>query len=328
MKQNFFTYPKLHFLLAAVFLFGTLLSAEDYLSNPAYIAQNGFGETEAAARQNALGGLSKFFQMTISVQTTGKTIMENSVSGTTAKKTLSNDVFVHSQTELFAVHYTKARYNKNQKLYEVTAFIDRNEAWNVFRPKVEAKVNGFETFYSNAEFQGDSFLKIIEFTKAQEYARQNEIEKTLDFAAALYPDSVILYENTREHIFALEPLLRKLCRSCSLKIICDADFENCVKNKTADFFSKVGIIISENEAEYLCLVKISENKSELPAGTFYKPSLAVEIAKDGRTLFSASEQLQRTGAKNGRIAQQRTYSALADCAAKLLNGQFLSFEGK
>lgn len=321
--MNIFPQHK-HLILAALFLFGALVSAEDYLSNPAYIAQSGFGETEAAARQNALGGLSKFFQMTVSVQTTEKT----RVDGSGSQSVLFDEVSVGSQTELFAVHYTKAKYSKKQKLYEVTAFIDRNEAWEVFRPKVEAKTNGFETFYSNAAFQTDSLLKIIEFTKAQQFARQSELEKTLDFSAALYPDSVMMYENTREHISTLEPLLRKLCRNCSVKIICDADFENCVKNRTADFFSKIGIILSQTEADYSCLVKISENKSELPAGTFYTPSLTVEIEKNGETLFSAAEQLKRTGAKDAHIARQRTYSALADCTEKLLNGHFLSFEGK
>lgn len=43
------------------------LFAVDYINNPAYIASNGFGETEQIAQQNALAGISKFFQMSISV---------------------------------------------------------------------------------------------------------------------------------------------------------------------------------------------------------------------------------------------------------------------
>lgn len=315
---------KLILLASAFLLAAAVLQAEDYLANPSYIAQSGRGQTEEAARQNALSELSKFFQMTVSVRTTGKTVMEHSDSGTAAKKNLSSEVSVHSRTELFAVHYTKAKYDKRQKTYEVVAFIDRNEAWDIFKPKLEETVQRFSLFYSAAEDEADVLLRTLAFQKAAAYAEQSKMQADFDFAAVLYPASSALYERTRSQLAGIVPCIQNGFSACPLEIVCNSDFENIVKNWAGGFFSGIGIPL-ESHGGYKCLIDISENKSVLPAGTFYKPSFVVQIEKDGRTIFSAAGETGKNGAKNERLARQRAYSALAECVEKTLKEAFLAF---
>ena len=90
-----------------LFILWVPLLAEDILNNPAYIAQLGYGSTKDSAESNALAALSKFFQMNISVQAKEQTILNDSDFETT----LSEEVFVQSYTELFAVHYTLLNLN-------------------------------------------------------------------------------------------------------------------------------------------------------------------------------------------------------------------------
>ena len=173
MKRNIFLL--LYLLVSAPFF------AEDYLGSPDFIAQRGFGKSEAEARQNALAALSRFFQVSISVNSAERT----TVIDTDSRTSISEEVFVNSKAELFAVHFTKARFDRKQKIYETTAFIDREEAWKICRPRIESDLKTFEDFWSNAEKQKETLLKITEFSKAGKFADKNGLEDKLDFALVL-----------------------------------------------------------------------------------------------------------------------------------------------
>ncbi|WP_296031591.1 hypothetical protein [uncultured Treponema sp.] len=313
MKRNIFL---LLFLLASVSFF-----SEDYLGSPDFIAQRGFGKSEAEAQQNALASLSRFFQMSISVVSAERTTLTD----TDYHSTISEEVFLNSQTELFAVHFTKARFDRKQKVYETTAFIDREEAWKIYRPKIESDIKTFENFWSNAESQKELLLKTTGFSKSGKFAEENELEKRLDFALIVYPESESLFGNVRNNISELKPLIKRLCGTFAVQVECENDFENSAAQAAKSSFAKIGIVTTENAAEYICRIKISLNGKILPAGYFYTPSVTIEFSNGGRTILSLSEQLGKTGAKNELIAEQRTYSAIAECVLNLLNREFMSF---
>ncbi len=317
MRQNQkFCIFLLLFLLASVSFF-----SEDYLVSPDFIAQRGFGKSEAEAQQNALASLSRFFQMSISVNSAERA----TVTDADYRSMISEEVFVNSQTELFAVHFTKARFDRKQKVYETTAFIDREEAWKIYRPKIESDIKTFEIFWSNAENQKELFLKITEFSKAGKFAKKNELENKLDFALIVYPESESLFGKTRNHISELKPLIKRLCGTFSVQVECEDDRENSVVQAAKSSFAKIGIVTTESAAEYRCRIKISLNRKILPAGYFYTPSVTIEISNGDRIILSRSEQLAKTGAKNRQVAERRAYSAIAECVSDLLSREFMSF---
>lgn len=308
------------FLLLYLFASSPFFS-EDYLGSPDFIAQRGFGKSEAEAQQNALASLSRFFKMSISVNSTERT----TVTDANSSSTVSEEVFVNSKTELFAVHFTKARFDRKQKIYETTAFINREEAWKIYRQKIESDIKTFEDFWSNAENKKELLLKITEFSKAGKFAEENRLEDKLDFALIIYPESESLLANARNHISELKPLIKRLCGTFSVQVECENDFENSAAQAAKSSFAKIGIVTTESNAEYICRIKISLNGKILPAGYFYTQSVTIEISNGDRTILSLSEQLAKTGAKNEQIAERRAYSAIAECVSNLLNREFMSF---
>lgn len=296
------------------------LFSESYLNNSSYIAQRGFGETERIAQENALALLSGYFQMSISVRAEERTIVKNSSS----KTEISESVFVKSETELFAVCYTKAIYNKKQKVYEVEAYINRGEAWAVYKPRLESAVESFRNLYQNAENQKETILKIAEFSHALERAKENKLEDKFDFAQIIKPDQAMLYNIERNALWNLDVLIKELCGYCSVKVKCENDYEERIAKSAEQIFSNFGIKTEEN-AEYLCLVIINENENQLPAGFFFSPSFTVEIRKNENVLFSSSKHLNRVGAKDKTIAKQRAYSVVANDLAEILKKEFLAF---
>ncbi|MDY2843739.1 MAG: hypothetical protein SOT81_07105 [Treponema sp.] len=259
--------------------------------------------------------------MSISVNSTERT----TVTDANSSSTVSEEVFVNSKTELFAVHFTKARFDRKQKIYETTAFINREEAWKIYRQKIESDIKTFEDFWSNAENKKELLLKITEFSKAGKFAEENRLEDKLDFALIIYPESESLLANARNHISELKPLIKRLCGTFSVQVECENDFENSAAQAAKSSFAKIGIVTTESNAEYICRIKISLNGKILPAGYFYTQSVTIEISNGDRTILSLSEQLAKTGAKNEQIAERRAYSAIAECVSNLLNREFMSF---
>lgn len=217
---------KQKFICLIIFVFNVQIFAEDYLNNSEYIAQRGFGKTEQIAQDNALSSLSKFFQMSISVSSSEKT----TVVGDSSTNVLSEEMFVSSQTELFAVHYTKAKFDKKQKIYKTIAFINREEAWAIYKPELENNIKIFENFYKEAQNQTEAILKILKFSTALKNSKENELEKKLNFAVALYPESYNFYKTTRNHLSELEPQIKKYCSESSVYVECEKDFEELVES--------------------------------------------------------------------------------------------------
>ena len=220
--------------LIFIFLFSLCfpLLAEDILNNPAYIAQLGYGLTKDSAESNALAALSKFFQMNISVQAKEQTILNDSNFETT----LSEEVFVQSYTELFAVHYTKPKYAKKQKQYEVIAYIDRKEAWIIYEPKINDCTSQFEQFYFDAISKNDAILKIAGLSKAYQNAKENELYQKLDFAQILNPNQAEKFSETRNHLLEIEPMLRRIAKQCSISIFCKMILKNLFQGLLEIFF--------------------------------------------------------------------------------------------
>ena len=264
--------------LLYISLFSAALSSEDYLNNPSYIAQGGFGSSQAEAEQNALASLSRFFQQSISVEAREHTTVTDAKS----RSVLTEDVSVKSEVELFAVRYTKAKFDKKQKVYEVTAYIDREEAWRIYEPRLNEAVRGFEKRYANAQGTGDTIQKILGFVRAQKNAAETELSKKCDFATILNPDEAERYESTRARLSELGAQIKRLCSQCAVSVFCEGDYENRVSQSATSFFSNLGFPVQKSPSQsYECTIFVTENAQSLAAGTFFTPSFKIEITKDG-----------------------------------------------
>ena len=176
-------------------LFSSILVAKnksnDLLNNSDYIAYKGRGETVKEAENNALEQISKYFSMKIHTESSEYTI----VSGNNKSQTdLQNNIFVESQTELFAVHYTEPVFNKKQKIYEIIAYINKEEAWNIYEVRVKTIIDTFDSIISTAKIENESFKQILFYKKAQFFAETNNLEKIIYFAYGLYSEKAQNYE--------------------------------------------------------------------------------------------------------------------------------------
>ena len=278
-------------------------------SSSAYIAVRGYGQDAVSAEHNALSGLSRYFSSHISVNTAEKTLVTDHGS----KSRLEDVTRILSDTTLFAVRYTKARFNKEQKNYEVIAYINREEAWQIYAPKVQHAVDTFSGLYNRGRQQVSDFTRALFLLQAQEAAQSSHLFSVLEFAYTLYPESIDMFADVQDSLNSLPSMLKKAQAEHVIAVHCIGDNQSQITAAVQEILADLGFSVTANQqtACYVCTLDLTENKKELPAGIFFTPSISITIFENQRTpLFSYSKTLSRIGASMESAAKQRMFHAV------------------
>ena len=278
-------------------------------SSSAYIAVRGYGQDAVSAEHNALAGVSRYFSSRISVNTAEKTLVTDHGS----KSRLEDVTRILSDTTLFAVRYTKARFNKEQKNYEVIAYINREEAWQIYAPKVQHAADTFSGLYNRGRQQVSDFMRALFLLQAREVAQSSDLLSMLQFAYALYPESINMFTDIQENLDNLSVMLKNAQAQYSIAIHCINDDKLQIAATVREILTDLGFSVTANQqtACYVCTLDLTENKKELPAGIFFTPSISITIFENQRTpLFSYSKTLSRIGASMESAAKQRMFHAV------------------
>ena len=275
------------------------------LFSSAYIAARGYGESEDASCQNALATLSRYFSSQIKVETAQKTIVQESGS----QSRLEDITRVLSDTELFAVHYTKPKFNKTAKQYEVISYINRAEALKIYEPKIKEAVKPFLAIYSQAEIQRDLFKKAIFYLQAKSILQNNSALKVLQFLHVLSPDEAENYADVEDKIITLNAKIKEIQKKCTVSVNLTGAMQEQIKTSIEEVLLNLGFPLSNKNtrAAYICKTKLAENKSELQAGVFFTPTLSIDIVsqQNDELVFSYKKSFVRMGASTEVMAKKR-----------------------
>lgn len=304
------------FLLSAVlwfFLCFPLQGQEQglqFLNHPDYIAGKGYGESPAVVRQAALGELSRYFVSQVTTETREFVEMKDSESSSR----LSQETFVSSQTDLFSVRYGEPHYLEGQSLWECVAYINRQEAWGVYKQRLDPLVQTFARLCQSAREESDPLSCLLFYSRALSLAQKNELSSKQAFATALYPAGAAEFAPLLEELGALEAKISILANQCPVYVECSQDFNNMILTATTETLSRQGFVVTNDRTctEYVCIVTVTENFQELSGGNFYTPQVQIALACGNKSLYAQSFSIQRTGARNGSVAKQRCYKAIAD----------------
>lgn len=278
-------------------------------SSSDYISVRGYGQDAVSAEHNALAGVSRYFSSRISVNTAEKTL----VTDHSSKSRLEDVTRILSDTTLFAVRYTKARFNKEQKNYEVIAYINREEAWQIYAPKVRYAADSFSGPYDRGAQQTSDFTRALLLLQARESAESSYLLSVLEFAYALYPESIDMFADVQDSLNSLPSMLKKAQAEHVIAVHCIGDNQSQITAVVQEILADLGFSVTANQetAHYVCDLALTENKKELPAGIFFIPSITITIFENQQIpLFSYSKTLNRIGASMESAAKQRMFHAV------------------
>lgn len=263
-----------------------------FLNHPDYIAGKGYGESPAAARQVALG----------------------EVADNKSSSRMRQETFVSTQTELFSVRYGEPHYLEGQKLWECVAYINRREAWEIYRQKFVPLVETFASLYRSGGAADDDFSRLLSYSRALDFAHHNNLSAMQAFAAALNPAGAAVLASSLEGLAELESQIRQTAARCSVSVVCGQDSGGLVRGAVSGRLEELGLAVAEGEAAtvYRCDVTVEENVQQLTGGTFYTPEIRISIGDGRRSVHTQSISVRRVGARNPDVARQRAYKAMAE----------------
>jgi hypothetical protein len=262
-----------------------VLDTEAAYPRESYIAQPGRGSGRQEAELVGLEAISRYFASEVQSSVSAKrsyTEQDGAASQTTR---VDEQVFVQSQTKLFAVRYTDAWHNPATGEWEVLACIDRAEAWAIYEPALRQKADAFRSLYQAAETSGEPLKQFYLYSAARGLAP--ELERLLDFAAVLHPGKAQGFRDIQNAAAGLPRKADSARTGASIYIDCPVDHEGAVYSALVRAFGSLSFPLEKNRkaASAVCGVEVNENAQVLEAGTFYTPRNYTDLGGQNRSAF-------------------------------------------
>jgi hypothetical protein len=263
--------------------------------------------------QAALNALSAYFQ----VQVTSRAELAESYAeeNGAASQSLRLDLqtLALTETELFAVRYTDPWQNPNTGAWEIAAYMDRNEAWDLFEPRLVSSTAPFMAMFQAAEADTEPLRRFFRYRTARDFDPSG-LTAYLNFARLLSPDRAAGFSAVGKAIAELPQRLDKARFEAALFVDCPVDLDGLIATALTAALSAQGFPVTgdRNAAAAVCRASLEEGQEKREGGMFYTPKLTVMIAgSSGDPLVSMIIQGPRQSAINPDLAKRRAYTALA-----------------
>jgi hypothetical protein len=291
-----------------------------------FITGKGYGASRETAETAALAAISLFFIAEVRSKASNVESYNERNGVSSSSQQVESEIFVQSQSSLFAVHYTDAWLNPGSGEWESAAYIDRDEAWDIYEPRVRLETDPFLARYNAAQAEQEPLRRYFQYTSLQNLHADARIFPLLNFAQTLHPHKAAVFDEVRT-VFATLNRERDAAKTAStIAVACDADFENRVTVAVSNAFSGQGFVVQldENTAAYTCVVSLTENEQTTDSGTFYMPALHITLmGVSGASLFTWNQSIERVGARGADVAKRRAYTAAAEAIQESLYTDFI-----
>ncbi|MDR2052620.1 MAG: hypothetical protein LBP80_04320 [Treponema sp.] len=287
-----------------------------------YIAVRSTSGSRETLEQAALNALSLYFQALVSSRTDLAESYAEQNGEVSQSLQLEQQTVVQTETELFAVRYTDPWRNVNG-IWEMAAYIDRDEAWALFEPRLTSKTAPFMAIVKAAEKDIEPLRRFFRYRAARSLDPA-ALPAYLDFARTLNPGRAAAFNPVREASAALSLRLDEAKFEASVCLDIPVDMDGIAAAALISALSAEGFPITENRnaAGAVCRAVIDEGRENREGGTFYTPKLTLTLQGKADPLFSMTLEAPRQSAVNPDIARRRAYAALAGEIQSQFHGEF------
>jgi hypothetical protein len=278
-----------------------------------YIAQIGYGESREAARVNAAAEISLYFSREMETTISSRESLREGGGLFSVSRSLDSATFIRSQTTFFALRYSELWRNQKDNQWETVAYIDRDEAWEIFESRLSQGAHRFQSLFDEAGNEGEAIRRLLLYRKAEAAAEAEDLQAKLFFAVTLDPQKAAAFNDVRFALESLPLMINDAKQGTAVFIDCPVDFNGEVAATLTRVLGAEGFIITGDRqgAGAVCLVKVEEGLDQGESITFYTPQAAVTInGTAGKALLSFAVRGPREGAKNPDLAKRRAYAAL------------------
>jgi hypothetical protein len=291
---------------------------EDVYPARAYIAQQGRGEDRAAAENDALGQISRFFAAEIESQNTRIQRSREQNDAQTSTTERISEIYVRSQTELFSVRYSEPWYNAAEKQWHIVAYIERDEAWTVYEPRARREADKFLQLYHAARQAPETFRQYGIYGAALSLF-DKDVAPVVFFAETLHPaKAASSFRDVEEALTAIPAAMEEVRARSYIYIKCDRDYEERILAAAEKCFSVLGFPVQKSPAgaAAVCAVSVTENETSSGGADrqvySFRPSVSITLTGNAGVLLSWNSQpIDRISTATRETGRRRAYTALA-----------------
>ena len=280
--------------------------------NSEYLAQRGIGDSAEKARTDATAALSRYFKTSVNANLSTTMTSVTAANSAEEKTLVVDDVNVQSEVELFALEYTEPFYYKAEKKWYCVVYMNRNDAWQQYKPQIEIKKNSFNGLYSNLEAEKDYFEKAKMCGKVWQSA--TELLEKLEYGRIINPIEEASYQGERDKISKVPVIFEESKQNCSIYIQTQNDYNRLAESAVSSALADCGLNVSKNieQSNYIAEVLIELNASGSEPVSV-KPGLELKIQnKEEKTVYSCEVQaVEKSVAYTLENAQKKAFPKLA-----------------
>ncbi|MCR4741824.1 MAG: hypothetical protein K5866_03005 [Treponema sp.] len=302
-----------------------LLDVNQVYPKDTYIAQIGEGLSQEEAETNAQARIARYFESNIDTKTLNKLQMSEYEGEVSTKRSIDTSTNISSNVELFAINFSEVYKNKKEKKYYIVAYIKKDDAYMIFKPKVDLPAQNFSNYYSKAQKAkktGD-YLSTVKYLKsARTYAA--DFEENYGFAQLLNLKKAGDYDFIHEEVAGIDSELDFAMMECPLQIVALNDNNGALAAKAKNLFSNYGFPVKNGEGNYKVTVNASLDEETMQKGTACYPHVSVSITYNNQVVISFGKDGQKVAAVNADVARRRAYTQIENLLEEAFNEEFLS----
>ena len=264
-----------------------------------YIARTGTGYDGDSARAKADMEISSYFNARIKMHIQAEEDFQNTAydnyAETQTNRRLNRKLELISEVELPQLNHTEEFYDSKRRCYIVCSYINRSEAWNLIRPRIDSLCGRIKSSGKNAEEAQEVFQKIV-LLKSIDFYSQNFYR--------LYFQTLILRPEKAEAYRAIDLMIQKseieqqmLKMKCPVNIVTSGDQTNRIKTKLSEIFSKNGFSVGVENSLYKVKISADTTVTETNGIFISFPQITVLMTKNnGTTVASYAKQFSKVSA--------------------------------
>ncbi len=278
--------------------------------NSQYLAQRGTGNTAEQAKTDAASQLARYFQTTVNANLSTTMSSITSASDIQEETWVIDEVSITSEVDFIGLEFTESYYYKNEKKWYAVAYINREDAWIQYKPKVESAKVKFYGFYNKAVVEEDTFTKVSLYKSAWNAA--GDFMEKLEYARIINPKEEEVYSSDRSVMAELPSVIDTEMQNLTLTVNMTGDYGAIIETAIKDCFEKSGFVIGSN-GKYQADVKVDINATGDNPITAY-PSVVITVHNDkSKSIYSYQAKItEKTVSYTMDSTYKKALSKLSD----------------
>lgn len=278
-----------------------------------FVSHLAYGNTSQECKEKACESISEYIKSSVESSTSSSYFYKESGEYVKENTELQVEIKVSTNNNLYKIEYTNPYYVEELGQYVCTAFINREQAFNFVKPKLEIAKNQFPQAYHKA-LEEDSLLdKIIGIRKSQNIL--HDFYEVYDFARAILPEKAKVYESLDFLASESFVMMKELSSSVLIKIegVGDIDLleSSGVITELSNQLNEMGFITGKSlKANCIALVEVKSVITETKSTYETYPEISIKIIEKGAEKISYTKKLSKVAGFDKDTVIRRTNLAL------------------